>query len=368
MGTSGGTLEGLGLTSTSDFWKDRQVLVTGHTGFKGAWLVLWLQHLGAQVSGLALKPEHELGAFQAMSPWPGLVSTTVDLRDTGAVAAVAAEADPEVVFHLGAQALVGRGYADPVGTYATNVIGTANLLAAFVSAPSLRAAVVVTSDKVYRATEPATPFKEGDALGGVDPYSASKACAELVVDAWRHGPTGQAPAVATARAGNVIGGGDRGEGRLLPDVLAALEAGVPVRLRSPGAVRPWQHVLEPISGYLALAERLFLRPNATPPALNFGPHRGTTAEVADLTGRVLALWGTGTWEPELGSRPLEAETLLLDSSLAHRELGWSPRLGLDDAVEWTVAWWRAQRAGDDMRKVSVAQIEAYEAAASPASP
>lgn len=344
----------------ASFWRNRRVLLTGHTGFKGAWLALWLEHLGASVTGLSLPPESPDGIHGAIGTWDGLDARMVDLRDADGVARVVADADPEVVLHLAAQALVRRGYADPVGTYDVNVMGTAHVLRAVQRASSVQAIVVVTSDKVYANDGAGRPFIESDPLGHGDPYSNSKACAELLVASWRTsflGPKGIP--VATARAGNVVGGGDVAADRLLPDAFRALAAADVLRLRNPDAVRPWQHVLEPLSGYLLLAQRLATGELA-PEAVNFGPDDDSCRSVSEVVQRVFDLTGTGTWEPDGGAQPPEASLLRLDSSLAHRRLGWRPRLDLAGTLAWTVDWWRAQVEGSDMRAFSLAQIAAYE--------
>jgi CDP-glucose 4,6-dehydratase len=333
--------------------------VTGHTGFKGAWLCLWLSRLGAEVSGLALDPEDPRGAFAALAQPLAPGGAPIDLRDRAAVARRVAETDPEVIFHLGAQALVRRAYADPIGTWNVNALGTAHLLEAARSAPSLRAALVVTSDKVYANTGDARPFTEQDQLGGHDPYSSSKAGTELVVASWRHSFFSKADVgLATARAGNVIGGGDRGEDRLLPDAWRALEAQEPVRLRYPRATRPWQFVLEPLLGYLLQAERL-ATVREGPVALNFGPDPTCCAPVAEVVERVFELWGSGHWEQVGGPHPPEAATLRLDAGQAAATLGWRPRLDLDTALGWTVEWWRASAAGGDLRALAEGQIDRY---------
>ena len=333
------------------------MVVTGHTGFKGAWLAALLEHLGATVTGLALAPETPTtGVFAALSPGWSVTTDLVDICDGERLAAAMAGARPEVVFHLAAQALVRRGFADPVGTYRTNVVGTANVLAATCPLPDARAVVVVTSDKVYANDEQGRPFTESDPLGGKDPYSSSKACAELVVKAWRasflarrRADDGSDVAVATARAGNVIGGGDHGEARLVPDVFRALSAGCTLRLRYPRSTRPWQFVLDPLWGYVRYAEFLLTDPTATPPSLNFGPLPESSTSVVDVVERLFGLWGAtdATWalDEAAGGGP-EAGTLVLDSSLARRILGWSPQIDLDTALQWTCDWARREQAGD----------------------
>lgn len=345
----------------TSWWEGRRVLVTGHTGFKGAWLTLWLERLGASVTGLALPPEDPTGAFSALGPWPALGSHLVDLRDGPGVAGVVAGADPEVVLHLGAQALVRRSYADPAGTWAVNVVGTANVLEAARALPSVRSVVVVTSDKVYANLGDGRPFTEDDRLGGHDPYSSSKAAAELAAASWRRSYFDDlGVGVATARAGNVIGGGDRGEDRLLPDLWRALESGATVRLRYPLATRPWQFVLEPLHGYLLLAEALAQGHRAVPHAVNFGPGLAGCVPVGAIVDQAISRWGEGRWEQEPVGQPHEAHLLHLDASLATSTLGWRPQLDVETAVAWTVAWWRAAAAGDDLRKLAESQIDAYE--------
>lgn len=346
----------LGLTG--GHWRGRRVLVTGHTGFKGAWLALWLRELGAEVTGLALPPDQPEGIYAALHPWAGMDEHLVDIRDADAVAWAVAESQPEVVFHLAAQALVRRGYADPTGTYATNVVGTANVLEAVGIAESVRLAVVVTSDKVYRHDGTHRRFVEDDPLGGMDPYSTSKACAELVVAAWRQTGRGHdRVAVATARAGNVFGGGDWADDRLIPDALRARRADEPLRLRYPNATRPWQFVLDPLAGYLLLAAALGGEP-APPAAVNFGPRTEDTT-VAEL---VDALAGAGLappWKLDEGVHPPESPLLSLDSSLAERTLGWTPHTTLHEGLEETVAWYRAQADGADLLAVSREQLQRY---------
>jgi CDP-glucose 4,6-dehydratase len=340
-------------------WTGRRVLVTGHTGFKGAWLALWLERLGARVEGLALEP----ATTPSLHALLGEVVDPLDLRDADAVSARVGEADPEVVFHLAARSLVRPAFADPVGTYEVNVVGTANLLEAVRALSGVRAVVVVTSDKVYAPEGDDRPHTEDSPLGGVEPYSTSKASAELVASAYRHGYfTPAAVGLATARAGNVIGGGDWALDRIVPDVLRAVERSEPVALRRPEAVRPWQHVLDPLHGYLLLAERLLERPADTPPALNFGPDPAESCSVAELVERVTeALGGKPGWRrDEQASAAPETATLRLDASRAKAELGWSPALGLDDAITWTVAWHAAHARGEDVREVTTRQLADYE--------
>jgi CDP-glucose 4,6-dehydratase len=345
--------------------RDRAVLVTGHTGFKGGWLTLWLADLGARVHGYALAPPTEPNLFEVGTVAQALASDTrADLADLDALTATLERVRPEVVVHLAAQPLVSEGYRDPLGTIATNVTGTANLLEAIRSVDSVRAVVAVASDKVYENPETGHPFSERDPLGGHDPYSASKAAAEIVVASYRSSFFGEGrhPArIATARAGNVIGGGDWAADRLVPDCIRAFAAGEPIQLRSPDAVRPWQHVLGPLSGYLLLAARLlgdggerFAR------AWNFGPDPADDASVSDVAQRVATLWGSGAQAlrgPD--AQQHEAGLLRLDSTLARSELGWAPCWPLQQALEQTVAWYQAWRRGDEMRAVSLEQIADY---------
>lgn len=351
----------MGLTAA--FWRGRRVLLTGHTGFKGAWLALWLERLGARVTGFALEADGDPNLFRLLAPWPRLDSIIGDVRDADAVARAVERADPEIAFHMAAQSLVRRGYREPVATLAINVLGTANLLEALRACEGLRAVVVVTSDKCYDDSR-GGPYGEDDRLGGRDPYSASKACQEVTTHSWRRSfyDAGGA-ALATARAGNVVGGGDWAEDRLLPDVFRALAAGAPVGLRRPDATRPWQHVLEPLSGYLILAETLAEGgAEAAPPALNFGPDPAAVRPVAEVVERVLARWGEAPpWEKAGDPGPDETPELTLDARLARETLGWRPRLTLDETLDWTVEWHRDYAAGEAARRLTLAQIERYEA-------
>ena len=345
----------------TNFWRGRRVLVTGQTGFKGSWLCLWLQHLGAEVSAFALPPLTEPSLYALAAPWPDQTHEAIDLRNAAAVGAAVVGARPEIVFHLAAQALVRASYRDPAGTYAANLMGTVHLLEAIRATPSVKAAVIVTTDKVYENDGQGRAFVETDRLGGKDPYSTSKACAELAVAAFRDTLLGDGAAVATARAGNVVGGGDWSEDRLVPDMVRALMAGRPVALRYPGSVRPWQHVLEPLRGYLMLGERLLTRPEEAPHALNFGPDHRSTLSVAEMVEILSAAFvGAAGWEPAPGAHPPEAATLTLDSALARRSLGWFPQLFMEETIGWTAEWYRAWRAGADPRRLTLEQIHRYE--------
>ncbi len=347
-------LEGLDVTG---FWKGRRVLVTGHTGFKGSWLSLWLTGLGAQVSGLALAPDTDPALFDQLGLAGMLDHALVDIRDAQSVAARVEEVRPEVVFHLAAQPLVLRSYEAPVETWETNVSGTLHLLDALTRAGRPVHLVVVTTDKVYENREWEHPYRETDRLGGRDPYSASKAATEILAASWRDS-FGGTVRIATARAGNVIGGGDWAINRIVPDIVRALQAGRPVELRNPQAVRPWQHVLEPIAGYLRLAETL-AGDAGHARAYNFGPAPGDFRSVQDLTERVLAIW-PGEWRDlSRPSAPHEAGVLAVASDLARHRLGWAPRWDFGIAVSRTVDWYRAVSGGADPCRVTRAQIAEY---------
>ena len=347
----------------AEFWRGRPVLVTGHTGFKGAWLSLWLQSLGARVAGLALPPAGSPSLYALAAPWDGQDHAVADLRDRDATRRALARTQPSIVFHLAAQALVRASYRDPVETYATNVMGTVHLLDAIRTMPSVEAVVVVTTDKVYENDSQGAAFVESDRLGGKDPYSNSKACVELLARSFRASfyAAGK-PRLATARAGNVIGGGDWSEDRLVPDVVRALVAGGTVPLRYPGSVRPWQHVLEPLRGYLMLAERMVTGEGTLPDAINFGPDPGNAAPVARVVELLAGAFdGQVGWEAAPGPHPPEAAHLTLDSALAGQALGWTPRLTLADTIGWTADWYRGWRAGGDARRLTLDQIARYEA-------
>jgi CDP-glucose 4,6-dehydratase len=358
-------VEGLGVRP--GFWAGRRVLVTGHTGFKGAWTALWLLEAGAEVSGLALAPETRPALFDLLGLAGRMRSALADINDAAALAGLLAEARPELVLHLAAQSLVRRSYRDPVGTFAANVTGTVSLLHAASRAPSVRAVVVVTSDKAYENAEWDWGYRESDPLGGRDPYSASKGCAELATAAMRrsyfapHVAGGHPARIATARAGNVIGGGDWAEDRLVPDIVRGClgEAGA-VSLRAPGAVRPWQHVLEPVRGYLMLAEALCDGAEGADSAWNFGPSRADERPVIEVARAVVAALGRGRIDiaGEPGA-PHEARLLTLDNSKARARLGWRPALGFAEAVAMTAEWYGAWARGEDPLRLSLAQIAAY---------
>lgn len=343
------------------FWRNRQVLITGHTGFKGSWLTLWLDELGAEVHGYALEPPTTPSLFRVARLADCLSGHVIgDVRDPSALNQAMRDAEPEIVFHLAAQPLVRAGYADPVATYAVNVMGTVHLLEAVRRCPSVRAVVVVTSDKCYDNREWLWPYRENDALGGHDPYSSSKAAAELVTQAYRSAFLAEAGIqVASARAGNVIGGGDWARDRLIPDVLRALDHDETLWIRSPWAVRPWQHVLESLSGYLTLAERLYQGDSDASGAWNFGPDAADTWSVERLA-QWFAARSSLRWQAKCADGPPESTLLALDSSRARARLGWQPRWSLDEALERTLAWHQAWRAGADMQAVTRGQIRDFE--------
>ena len=353
----------MNLAGGPEFWSQQRVLLTGHTGFKGAWASLWLERLGAEVHGLALAPDHVPDLYSRLAPFAGATSTIADVNDLAAVRAAVAAARPTWVLHMAAHPLVRRSYAEPLLTFATNITGTAHVLEALRDAPDLKAALIVTTDKVYRNDGDGRRFVESDRLGGHDPYSASKAGTELVAAAYADSfMTKAGVAVATARAGNVVGGGDWSADRLVPDVWRALHTGTPLELRYPLATRPWQHVLDCLSGYFAFLQALATAPDL-PRALNFGPAAGdapvTVAEVADIVAKALA--STTGWRQAPGDHPREAPALALDADAAAQALGWRPLLPARKALTWSADWYRRFDAGEDARAITLAQLTAYEA-------
>lgn len=347
-----------------DFWRGRRVFLTGHTGFKGSWLALWLTQMGAEVHGYALAPPTNPSLFEVANVASRLASSTLaDIRDGAALAQAMAAARPSVVLHLAAQPLVRYSYAAPAETFAVNVMGVVHLLEAVRATPGVVAVVNVTTDKCYENREWVWPYRENEALGGHDPYSSSKACAELVTAAYRRSFLAAAGvALASARAGNVIGGGDWAADRLLPDFLRALDAGKPLVIRSPQATRPWQHVLEPLAGYLSLTERL-CAPDAVAfaDAWNFGPDEADARPVQWIVERLCEQVPGATWQCDGAPQLHEANNLRLDSAKAKSLLGWQPRWSLAEALERTVSWHQAWRRGEDMAAVSLGQIRDYEA-------
>lgn len=346
---------------TADFWRGKRVLVTGHTGFKGGWMSLWLQSMGAELHGYALSPPTEPNLYAAAAIAPHMSSSSIcDIRDFDKLLAVVQRVRPEIVFHFAAQALVRRAYAKPLDTYGTNVMGTVHLFEAIRAVGNVKAVVNVTSDKCYEDFESTEAHVEGEPLGGRDPYASSKACAELVTTAYRESfLAGQGVALASARAGNVIGGGDWADDRLLPDIVRSLESGSPLLLRHPGAVRPWQHILEPLQAYLLLAECLYTRGAEFAEAWNFGPQDESSWTVRRIVEYVASKNPALVWSHDTSAQPLEAARLKLDSRKAHSRLGWGPRWHLQTALDMTLNWYQAMREGQDMRDATLAQIGQY---------
>lgn len=343
------------------FWAGKRVFLTGHTGFKGSWMSLWLQRMGAEVTGFALAPPTEPALFEAARVAAGMTSIIGDIRDREALEQALVAADPEIVIHMAAQPLVRASYDDPVGTYATNVMGTVHLFEAVRKSPSVRAACIVTTDKCYENREWVWGYREDEAMGGYDPYSNSKGCSELVISAYRRSFFGEGKtAVASGRAGNVIGGGDWAVDRLIPDILRAVSAGEPVLIRNPLAIRPWQHVLEPVSGYLVLCQALWNNPAAAAEAWNFGPRDDDARPVQWIVEKMCAAWGDGAdWTRDQSVQPHEARYLKLDISKARAGLGWGPRWSLAEALESIVSWQRAWLAGADMHDHCNAELEHF---------
>ncbi len=344
-----------------DAWRGRRVFVTGHTGFKGAWLCAVLHRLGAEVTGYALTPPSQPNLFETIGVAGFTRSVIADIRDGGRLAAEMAASAPEAVFHLAAQALVRRARAEPDETFDVNVMGTVRLLEAVRRTPSVKAVVIVTSDKVYDNLEWPWAYRETDALGGKEPYGASKAACEMAVQAWRHAYfDGSGVAVASVRAGNVIGGGDWAEDRLIPDAIRAFAAGKPLVVRNPAAVRPWQHVLEPLAGYRIAAEAMLAGGLPQDMAFNFGPAAEDARPVAFVADQLAARWGEGaSWARDPAVQPYEARLLEVDSSRARAVLGWTPGWRLADGLDRTVSWYRAFHTGEDMSRVTLGQIEEH---------
>lgn len=347
-----------------NFWKGKRVLITGHTGFKGSWLAIWLQSLGAEVCGVGLEPNTAPSIFNVANVKEGMISHIADVRHGDTIARIFMMFEPEIVFHMAAQPLVLRSYQAPILTYETNVIGTANVLEAARNTGSIKAVVNVTTDKCYENLEWDWGYRENDRLGGYDPYSNSKACSELVTSAYRKSFLDDlGVGVATARAGNVIGGGDWSADRLIPDVLKAIEKGQPPRIRSKRSVRPWQHVLEPLSGYLMLAQRLFEEREAYSGAWNFGPHNDDAKEVQWIVERLLSLCGSDlNFIADEAASQHEAKYLKLDISKTVNHLKWKPRWSLNIALQKIVEWNKEYSQENDMRAIILRQIEEFEIA------
>jgi len=350
------------------FWQGKRVLLTGHTGFKGSWLSLWLQSLDAQVVGYALAPPTQPSLFKMADVAQGMTSVIGDIRDLAKLQAVFAEHQPEIVIHMAAQPLVRYSYQNPVETYSTNVMGTVHLLEAVRNTPGVKAVVNITTDKCYENKEWVWGYRENEPMGGFDPYSNSKGCAELVSAAYRssffnaNNYAQHGVATATVRAGNVIGGGDWAQDRLIPDILAAFEQGRKVDIRNPHAIRPWQHVMEPLRGYLTLAEQLFEYGPSFGEGWNFGPNDEDAKPVGWIVEQMAALWGAeAQWQVDNGEHPHEAHYLKLDISKARSRLDWHPALRLKDALALIIDWSKQRQNGANMRQLTLAQLQAYQA-------
>lgn len=349
------------------FWHGKHVFLTGHTGFKGSWLSLWLQQLGANLTGYALNPPSPSNLFDVVRVGEGMRSIIADVRDLDTLVKTMRAAKPDIVIHMAAQPLVRYSYIAPVQTYATNVMGTVHLLEAVRLSGTVRAVVNITSDKCYENKEWPWGYRENESMGGYDPYSNSKGCAELVVSAYRSSyfnPANFADhgvALATARAGNVIGGGDWAEDRLIPDIMRAIMRGQPVNIRSPHAIRPWQHVLEPLSGYLILAQKLYEEGSAYAEGWNFGPNDEDAKPVSWIVDHLTKIWGEGaSWVLEEGEHPHEAHYLKLDCSKAKARLDWQPRWRLDETLVKIVTWHKAYQENSNMSEITLKQIADYQ--------
>jgi len=345
-----------------NFWLDKKVLLTGHTGFKGSWLSLWLQSMGAEVHGIALDPPTSPALFDEANVAKGMNSTIGDIRDYGTVLGVMETSKPDVIIHMAAQPLVRYSYQEPVETYSTNVMGTVHVLEAARKVGTAKAIINVTTDKCYENKEWVWGYREDEPMGGYDPYSNSKGCSELVTNAYRNSYFQQNKiALAAARAGNVIGGGDWADDRLVPDVLRAFEKGQPVMIRNPNSIRPWQHVLEPLSGYLLLAERLYTDGQFFAEGWNFGPLDEDARPVQWIVENMVAVWGNGGhWELEDSVQPHEANYLKLDISKAKSKIYWEPRWGLTTALQATIDWHRIWLAKGDVQAKCLQQISEYQ--------
>jgi len=349
------------------FWKGKRILVTGHTGFKGSWLSLWLQLLGADVLGYALPPPTNTSMYEIARVADGMTSVIGDIRDLEHIKTTIADYRPEIVFHLAAQPLVRHSYKDPVETYSTNVMGTVSLLESIRNSATTRVVVNITTDKCYENKGWVWGYRENDSLGGHDPYSSSKACAELVISSYRRSYFSPEAydqhrvAIASARAGNVVGGGDWARDRLIPDIMiAVMENRTPV-IRSPSATRPWQFVLEPLHGYISLAERLWAHGPQFAQAWNFGPNNDESKPVSWIAEFLTQLWGDGaSWTLDLVQHPYEENHLTLDSSKAESLLAWSTKISLSTTLDWIVEWYRAYKQNEDMHHLSKVQITRYE--------
>lgn len=351
---------------TPEFWSGKRVFLTGHTGFKGSWMSLWLQSMGAEVVGYSLAPPSNPSLFEVAHVAKGMVSLEGDIRDLDLMQAAMVQHRPDLVIHMAAQSLVRYSYEDPIETYSTNIMGTVNVLEAVRQVTSVKAVVVITTDKCYENREWVWGYRENEAMGGYDPYSSSKGCAELVTAAYRQSfftkTEAESVAVASVRAGNVIGGGDWAADRLIPDMVRAVAEGLPVVIRNPHAIRPWQYVLEPLSGYLLLAQRLYEDGVAYAEGWNFGPSEDDAKPVQWIVEQLTGMWGEGaSWTLDKTEHPHEAHYLKLDCSKARMRLGWQPRWTLTRALEDIVSWHKGHQRGDDMHDFSLKQIAEFQA-------
>ena len=351
----------------SVFWKYKKVLLTGHTGFKGSWLSLWLQDLGADVSGYSIDVPTDPSLYDAAEVGDGMTSVTGDVRDLASLKSFVEKASPEIVIHMAAQSLVRRSYTDPVGTYDTNIMGTVNLLEAVRHIGSVRVVIIVTSDKCYNNEERAQGYREDEPMGGYDPYSSSKGCAELITAAYRNSFFNSAnfdqheTAVASVRAGTVVGGGDWAEDRLIPDIVAAFQGGTMPEVRNPHAVRSWQFVMDPLNGYLTLAESLWNDGQAFAGAWNFGPDESDAKDVGYIVEQLSRVWGEDAeWRHDESDQPHEATNLRLDSSKARSALSWSPVLDLTTTLDWIVEWYQRVFLANEAREVTLEQIRRFQ--------
>lgn len=361
MGLGQGALESM-VRPSAEFWAGKRVLLTGHTGFKGAWCALWLRQLGADVHGLALEPEGDPNLWTLIGR-PIDQGAIGDIRDSAVVQAAFMAAEPEIVIHMAAQALVRRSYQDPAATYETNVMGVVHVLDAARASASVRAIVIVTSDKCYENREQLWAYREDEPMGGADPYSASKGCAELVTASYRRSffSNPQGPWIASGRAGNVIGGGDWSDDRLIPDCIRAFQEQRAVPIRNPLSTRPWQHVLEPICGYLMLAQALYERGGEVADGWNFGPPDEDVWQVSRIVEHLADAWGgKARWAPDNDFHPHEATLLRVDATRARVRLGWRPRLGIAKALDWTIEWFKAVEAGQAALDTTLGQISRFE--------
>lgn len=353
------TVESMGLIADK-FWHGKRVFLTGHTGFKGSWLALWLQRMGADVTGYALNPATAQSLYDLAQVGREMLDIRGDVRDCETLHGAMISAKPEIVIHLAAQALVRASYSDPVDTYSTNVMGTVNVLDVVRRTGGVRALLIVTSDKCYENREWVWGYREIDAMGGFDPYSSSKGCAELVTTAYRKSYFRDSEtAVASARSGNVIGGGDWADDRLVPDIMRAAMEGKTVHIRNPGAIRPWQHVLEPLYGYLMLAERLYLDGQEFAEGWNFGPGENEVKSVEWVVQELASLYSAIRWVKDVEPHPHEARHLKLDCSKARLRLHWAARLTLGEALSWTAKWYQSYQKGSDVRLISTEQLTTY---------